>query len=110
MTHELKTFEQLMSEHVAFTIRTFTKATPFSSLAKLEEEVRELAHEIQHGHENLAEEYVDCIMCLLDSAARMKINPDKIKDAFAMKLEKNLARKWSRNDDNTYSHVKVMPH
>lgn len=96
---------KLMNEFVDFSLKTFKKATPLSSLKKLEEEMIEVAHEIQHGHENLADEYTDCMMCILDSAARIGIQPKDLMSAFATKLEANKNRKWVKNADNTYSHV-----
>lgn len=96
---------ELMDDFVDFALKTFKKAHPLSSLKKLEEEMLEVAHEIQHGHENLAEEYADCMMCLLDSAARIGIKPKDLMVAFAAKLEVNKNRKWVKNPNNTYSHV-----
>ena len=96
---------KLMNEFVSFSLKTFKKATPLSSLKKLEEEMIEVAQEIQHGHENLADEYADCMMCILDSAARIGIRPKDLMSAFAAKLEVNKNRKWVKNADNTYSHV-----
>lgn len=95
-----------MNEFAAFAKKTFKRAHPITSLQKLDEEIKEVAHEIRHGHENLAEEYADCIMCLIDSAARMKITPEMLFEAFTRKLEVNKSRKWKRNKDGTYSHIK----
>jgi len=105
--HKELTFEQLMNKHTDFTLSTFTEANPLSSLNKLREEMDEVAHEINHGSygESLMEEYVDCIMCLLDSAARLGIGANMIRSAFEKKIEKNLSRTWVKNEDNTYSHV-----
>lgn len=52
------------------------------------------------------EEYADALMCLFDSAGRQGILPENIFRAFAKKLKVNKARKWIKNPDNTYSHVK----
>ncbi len=99
-------WENIANDFVEFALGTFKKASALSSLKKLSEEIQEVAHEIQHGHENLVEEYADCFMCLFDSAARMKITPIQIKEAFARKLKINKSRTWIKNPDDTYSHVK----
>ncbi len=116
----MESFEQLMMNHIAFTLKTFPEATALSSITKLSKEMVEAAMIIggpqcprDTWQEDLAEEYADCMMCVLDSAARIGINPADLKRAFAAKIEKNKARTWVKNPDNTYSHVKaadVPPH
>lgn len=102
-------WDEITNEFVAFALQTFAAANPLSSLKKLDEEIKEVAHEINHGHENLSEEYADCLMCIFDSAARMNIWPDQLKKAFAEKLKINKARSWVKNSDNTYSHLPSPP-
>lgn len=99
---------ELEAERLEWSKKTFTEATALSSLEKLADEMEEVAHELQHGHpgEMLAEEYADCLMCLFDSAGRAGLLPEKIFEAFEKKLEKNKARVWVKNANNTYSHVK----
>lgn len=98
--HHIKSF-------VTWSQKAFPEATPLSSLSKLHDEVFELLETLAVNNKDaMAEEYVDCIMCLLDSAARTGITPEQLTHAFAKKLYKNVARKWVKNDDNTYSHVK----
>jgi NTP pyrophosphatase (non-canonical NTP hydrolase) len=98
-------YEALMNDFVSFALKTFNEADPLSSMNKLEEEMEEVSEAILHGHENLAEEYADCMMCLLDSAARLGIQPDDLMIAFAAKLQVNKNRNWVKNADNTYSHL-----
>ena len=103
----MESFEQLMLNHIGFTLETFPDATVLSSLAKARGEIAEVCHAIlEGGREQIAEEYADVIMCLLDSAVRIGINPVDIKRAFAAKVTKNKSRSWVKNPDNTYSHVK----
>lgn len=101
-----QTFENLMNEFIDFSLHTFPAATPLSSLQKLKKEMGEVFTAILRKEANLAEEYVDCMMCVIDSAVRNGITPAQLKEAFASKLQVNKSRQWIRNDDNTYSHVK----
>lgn len=104
---DMKTLEELANEFTEWSLPIFKEATALSSLEKCDEEIKEVANEIQHGGIHLVlEEYVDCFMCLFDSAARAGYTPLKIKEAFAIKLAKNKARKWVMNKNKTYSHVK----
>ncbi len=99
--HELET------KRLAWSLEKFPDATPISSLRKLEEEIKEVEKDIHAGAINsINEEYADCLMCLFDSAGRLGISPQLIFEAFALKFEKNKNRKWIKNADNTYSHVK----
>lgn len=105
-------FKVLFERHTSFTLETFPEATPQSSLNKLRAELKEVEALIapneawMHSNEAKAEEYVDCLMCLFDSAARAGISGKEIENAFQLKYLKNKTRKWVKNSDNTYSHVK----
>jgi hypothetical protein len=96
---------ELEAERLEWSLKTFPEATPLSSLFKLESEIAEIKHDLEHGKRR-PEEYADALMCLFDSAGRQGINPKEIINAFAQKLEVNKARKWVKNPDNSYSHVK----
>lgn len=98
-------FYNLFSQHIKFTQATFLKATAYSSLQKLKEEIKEVENALPFDDDSL-EEYVDCFMCLLDSAARDGYTVNQLRHAFAKKLAKNQAREWIDNGDGTYSHVK----
>lgn len=100
-----RSFDYKMEVFLGFSLKTFEDATAFSSIVKLSEELNELLTEMSRGHENLEEEYIDCLMCIIDSAARMGITVDQLNRAFTKKLDKNINRKWKKNDDNTYSHI-----
>ncbi len=101
-------YKKLMDDHIAFAIPTFKNSTAFSSLLKLRTEIEEVEIEMLYGTTKmfLPAEYADCMMCILDSAARAGILPNEIMIAFAEKLEINKLREWVENPDHTYSHVK----
>lgn len=86
--------------------KTFTQATSISSLIKCKEEIKEIESDILA---NIKEplEYADAIMCLFDSAARNGISKEQIEQAYIEKVIINLNRKWVKNQDNTYSHIKL---
>jgi len=99
----------LEKQRMAWSFRTFPEATQFSSLSKLKEEIKEvhLALLPPFGNdEETHEEYADCLMCLFDSAGRAGISVEQIFVAFEKKLAINMERKWIKNPDNTYSHIK----
>lgn len=108
-------FEDLISMFTLWASTTgFPEATANSSLQKLKTEIEEIEWELFPGSirnrgkygEDLAEEYVDALMCIFDSANRAGLGTKDIVHAFKLKLEKNMHRKWQKNDDNTYSHIK----
>ncbi len=92
-------------ERMDWAIRTFPEATAISSLRKCEEEIKEIEADINKGESN-PEEYADAIMCLFDSAGRQGLAPVEVIASFAYKIKKNKARRWQKNPDNTYSHIK----
>jgi len=108
---ENRSFDVLMAQFTSFSLKTFEDATASSSLEKLEDEIKEVRAAFDNDTRmglnklNLAKEYADCIMCLLDSAARKGLSIAELKSAFDMKLTINMSRKWVKNDNNTYSHV-----
>lgn len=96
---------ELEEERLAWSLATFPDATAVSSLRKLESEIKEIESDIETGQRR-PEEYADALMCLFNSAGRNGITVVEIIDAFSAKLEVNKARKWRRNPDNSYSHIK----
>jgi hypothetical protein len=114
--------ELLMQLHREWTAKKFPEATPCSSIEKLQDETKELFYELgyhvmddnslvydesyREDRPALTEEYVDCVMCLFDSMARKNVSVDDFVQAFSDKLQKNIARVWIKNANNTYSHVK----
>ena len=101
----MKTLEELEAERMAWSLKVFTQATCLSSLQKLRDEIDEVETDVING-DDPTEEYVDCLMCLFDSAGRRGISVADLTEAFARKLAKNKARRWVKNSNNTYSHVK----
>lgn len=101
-------FLELANEFTQFSLKTFKDATAFSSLDKLLDEIKETYQSILFKDKNLPEEYVDCIMCILDSAARAGITPETLLISFKKKLEINKRRTWIKNENNTYSHEKII--
>jgi|SRR5690242_14094795 len=98
-------WEFLMQDFTSFALATFAGANCTSSILELIGETKELLGAILKG-DDPTEEYVDCIMCLIDSSARAGISMEDLKKAFLDKLIINKSRKWIKNLDNTYSHVK----
>jgi NTP pyrophosphatase (non-canonical NTP hydrolase) len=112
----MKTIIELEAERLEWSLKNFPEATPRSSMLKLQSEAKEVLKEIStlekfpdgdDGLGDLTEEYADCLMCLFDSAGRAGVTVEDIFEAFAEKLEINKDRKWIKNADNTYSHVKA---
>lgn len=100
-----KDIVQLEAERLVWSKEIFPEATPISSLRKLETEIKEIESDIEAGIRR-PEEYADALMCLFDSAGRQGIFPSEIFVEYAKKLEVNKNRKWVKNPDNSYSHVK----
>lgn len=98
---------KLEKERLEWSLKNFPDATKASSLKKLREEIDEVEVCLLFPDvSDITEEYADCLMCLFDSAGRAGILPEQIFEAFAKKLEINKNRKWKKNPNNTYSHVK----
>lgn len=103
--NQLPDLVEMEEERLKWSLETFPEATPISSLRKAEEEMKEVEVNIESGIKD-EEEYADWLMCLLDSAGRDGIWVGDILIAFARKKEKNKLRKWKKNPDNSYSHIK----
>lgn len=101
-----KPFMEIEKERMEWALKLFPKATAVSSLRKAEGEIVEIERAILTNADNLLEEYVDTLMCIFDSAGRSGFTTEQITEAYAAKFEKNKARRWKHNHDNTYSHVK----
>ncbi|HTD95139.1 MAG TPA: dATP/dGTP pyrophosphohydrolase domain-containing protein [Chitinophagaceae bacterium] len=102
-------FHTVASEWQSWSSQTFEKATALSSLRKLLKEVEELKTAILEGHPTpqQLDEYADCFMCLLHSAAQSGFNVADLTVGIKAKVEVNYERIWIHNKlDNTYSHKK----
>src|SRR5882762_6358606 len=106
----MKEFGELISEFINFAREAFPKSTAKSSLEKCKYEIKEVEEHIlgyeQFPEHELVEEYIDCIMCLIDSAARCGYTSYDMRAAFSRKLIINRNRTWKINSDNSYSHIK----
>jgi NTP pyrophosphatase (non-canonical NTP hydrolase) len=92
-----------------FSLRTFVKSTPQSSLIHLKREADEVRAELEAGKINqgkLLVEYADMLLCIISSAARAGITARSIVAAMHIKTQVNKGRKWAYNGDGTYSHIK----
>lgn len=100
----------LMEEvRMAWSLKTFPAATPISALEKCREELMEVEVLLKHNPhhlDELATEYADALMCLMDSAQRAGLTVGDIFNAYNAKMEENKARTWHKNPDNSYSHNK----
>lgn len=95
----------LENERLQWSLQTFPEATPIRCLRKAEEEIAEIEKTVMAGNPDPVE-YADALMCILDSAGRAGVSVETILKAFAEKTAINKARKWAKNPDNTYSHIK----
>ncbi len=104
----MKNIIELEAERFKWSMKNFPFATDISSLDKLIEEADECKKAIRDNEdlESLKLEYADCLMCLFDSAGRYGVSVEEIFEAFEKKLKINKKRKWKKNPDNTYSHIK----
>lgn len=105
-----RTLEELEADRFKWSLAKFPDTTIAAGLLKAMDEIQEVfkAFRDHQSKEEIAEEYVDAIMCILDSAARAGIYIGDIRDAYEKKLAKNKGRTWTKNADNTYSHVKEV--
>jgi phosphoribosyl-ATP pyrophosphohydrolase len=100
-------FVRLANRHIGFAHQTFIDETPFTALKKLKEELKELDADLNGGdRDDMIKEYADCFFCLISSFGRADIQTVEILKAMQEKLEINIKRKWNRNPNGTYSHVK----
>jgi NTP pyrophosphatase (non-canonical NTP hydrolase) len=88
--------------------RTFVKATALSALSKLEEEIMEVRADINDNapKEKVTEEYADCMMCIIHSAAKHGITMSELRIAFEEKFVVNAEADWIENENHTYNRIK----
>ncbi len=101
-------FEQLFEQHIEFAKKAFPNSTWKSSLHGLIREIEEINHAMFKDDSKLdiAIEYVDCFMYLLDSMQRAGVSIEYMKEAFIAKIEINKSREWIQNQDRSYGHKK----
>lgn len=93
-----KSYEELFEQFIDFSQSTFVDAEAQSYLTKLGEEAKEL------GENPSMEELADCMLVLVGLS---RFLPGELKQALHEKIEKNINRKWERQPDGTYHHVKA---
>ncbi len=80
---------------------TFPEQTAVGKLCHLREEIDELIEAIADGERgNIAAEYADCQILLLDVARTLGMGPADVDAAITGKMEVNVKRKWSEPDEN----------
>lgn len=101
-------FEKISQVWMNWSVKTFTMATSYSSLQKLEVEIAELKFAIVYsGKKFVLDEYADCFLCLLHSAAKEGFTVQELTRAIGLKAGINFRREWILNEDgNTYIHKK----
>jgi len=105
---EENSLESLETKRLEWSKKVFPNADSWSSLLKLDEEIKEIKYELEHvfGSTNLITEFADALMCLFDSAGREGITPYDITKAFKFKLELNMSSDWIDQGNGTYKRVK----
>lgn len=111
--YTMSTFDENIKEWMDWSVKTFEKADHMSCLEKLEDEIKELrlsifsvSSKIASTSDEVLDEYVDCIMCLLHSAAKYGFDDNALRVAFQRKFTINKMRTWNLNPNNTYSHAR----
>lgn len=100
---------EIAEKHAAFVKERFPLATPNGSLNHLEREIKEVRAELEIGGlpQYLAEEYADCLLCLLSSMALAGVQLTDVCEAADAKIVVNRGREWKLNPDGcSYSHIK----
>lgn len=97
--------EEMFNEITAWQRSVFTKATAYSAIKHLEEEVPELIHELttlKTSDERIKNEYADCFLLLFGSAALFGMTYENICKSINDKMEINKERKWGGVNDQGY--------
>lgn len=105
INHPEISFESLFEEHQKFAKERFPESTWQSSLEGLKREIKEVEDADKSNLDAWLIEYIDCLKYLLDSMYRAGASINDIKRLFRKKLEINKNRQWSKNPDNSYSHI-----
>lgn len=89
--------EALFKRFLHFCEKTYPEAKAQDYLTKLNEEAEELLAEPS------MEELVDCILVLVGLS---RFLPGDLKNALEAKIAKNESRRWERQANGTYRHIK----
>jgi hypothetical protein len=118
MNNNMDNIRKTLNDYNKWVSETFPDGSPQSSLKGLKRKIKELEYELMSNitlendddiffsNERICIEYADCFMYLFDSARRFGLSVDGIFYRLREKLDINKQRKWEKNNDNTYSHVK----
>jgi len=104
----------VLAEVQAWQAATFgDRCPPGARVAKLREEVEEVAAEVAMGpvafRERVAEELADVLFVAVDIARAFDITPGDLADAVRAKLRRNRARTWAQAADGTFRGSKATP-
>ena len=100
-----KSFIELETERREWSQSTFDSSA-LGSLAKVESEAQEVRENLVKGVDDI-EEITDLIMASFDVLMRSGFTLDQFKESYAKKLKINQGRTWEKNEDGSYSHVKI---
>ena len=103
-----------LQEVQAWQAETFgDRSPPGARVAKLREEVEEVAAEVAMGpvafRERVAEELADVLFVAVDIARAFDLTPGDLADAVRAKLRRNRARVWVQAADGTFRGSKAAP-
>jgi NTP pyrophosphatase (non-canonical NTP hydrolase) len=103
-----------LQEVQAWQTETFgDRSPPGARVAKLREEVEEVAAEVAMGpaafRERVAEELADVLFVAVDIARAFDLTPAELEDAVRAKLRRNRARAWAQAADGTFKGTKATP-
>ncbi len=91
---------------------TFQKATAYSKLCHLKQEILELENEILKDsavrvESEMFEELADCFILMMGIAGCMQIKHEELTSIIDAKMVKNKNRKWGKPDANgVVNHIK----
>jgi hypothetical protein len=99
--------EQQFNYITAWQKETFPKATPFSKICHLEQEVAELKHDLIDKADGRRLEFADCFLLLFGAAHADGMSYNDILEAINEKMQINIKRAWGKPDENgVVNHVK----
>ena len=88
-------WQKMQSDIAAFTDSVFGDSYPVAKLHHLAEEVQELIEEPEDRME-----WADCMILLIDAAAKAGMSMDDLYSAVEDKMKINKKRKWGEPDEN----------
>lgn len=99
--------ERQFNEITKWQKETFSESTPLSKIAHLNQEIKELKHDLENNNPDRRLEFADCFILLFGAASLDGMNYFDILKAIDEKMKVNYARKWGKPDaDGIVNHVK----